>query len=141
KMDWPTVAQYDSTINAFAALGVHVNITELDVDVLPPAVRGQSADVATRGVASAASNPWPGALPDSVQRALARRYADLFRVFVAHRDVIDRVTFWGVGDGDSWLNNWPVPGRTSYPLLFDRQDQPKIAFDSVLATAAHAVRR
>ena len=35
-------------------------------------------------------------------------------------DVIDRVTFWGVGDGDSWLNNWPVPGRTSYPLLFDR---------------------
>jgi endo-1,4-beta-xylanase len=135
KMDWPTSAQYDSTINAFAALGVHVNITELDVDVLPPAVRGQSADVATRGTASTASNPWPGGLPDSVQTALARRYAALFRVFVAHRDVIDRVTFWGVGDGDSWLNNWPVPGRTSYPLLFDRQDRTKPAFDSVLATS------
>jgi len=140
KMDWPTVVQYDSTFNAFAALGVRVNITELDVDVLPPAVRGQGADVATRGAVSRASNPWPAALPDSMQRALARRYADLFRVFVAHRDVIDRVTFWGVGDGDSWLNNWPVPGRTSYPLLFDRQDRPKVALDSVLATAP-AVRR
>jgi endo-1,4-beta-xylanase len=135
KMNWPSSAQYDSTINAFAALGVHVNITELDVDVLPAATPGQSADVSARGLASPAANPWPTALPDSVQRALARRYADLFRVFVAHRDVIDRVTFWGVGDGDSWLNNWPVPGRTSYPLLFDRRDQPKPALDSVLATA------
>ena len=72
---------------------------------------------------------------------LARRYADLFRVFVAHRDVIDRVTFWGVGDGDSWLNGWPVPGRTSYPLLFDRADQPKPAFDSVLATAREGLRQ
>jgi endo-1,4-beta-xylanase len=140
KMDWPTAAQYDSTINAFAALGLHVNITELDVDVLPPAMRGQSADVAARGVPSAAVNPWPDGIPDSVQYALAHRYAGLFRVFVAHRDVIDRVTFWGVGDGDSWLNNWPIPGRTSYPLLFDRQDRPKPAFDSVLATA-HAIPR
>ena len=135
KMDWPSAAQYDSTINAFAALGVHVNVTELDVDVLPPATRVQGADVSTRAAASPAANPWPTALPDSVQRALAHRYADLFRVFVAHREVIDRVTFWGVGDADSWLNNWPVPGRTSYPLLFDRSDLPKPALDSVLATA------
>ena len=56
-MDWPSSAQYDSTITAFAALGVHVNITELDVDVLPPATRGQGADVATRGTASSAANP------------------------------------------------------------------------------------
>ena len=34
-MDWPTLAQQDSTIAAFAALGMKVMITELDVDVLP----------------------------------------------------------------------------------------------------------
>lgn len=141
KMDWPSTAQYDSTINAFAALGVHVNVTELDVDVLPPAMRGQGADVSTRGAASPAANPWPSSLPDSVQRALAHRYADLFRVFVAHREVIDRVTFWGVGDGDSWLNDWPVRGRTSYPLLFDRSDLPKPALDSVLSTARDLRRK
>ena len=36
KLDWPTAAQQDSTIAAFAALGVKVMITELDIDVLPP---------------------------------------------------------------------------------------------------------
>jgi len=141
KMDWPSVAQVDSTIRALSGTGVKVNITELDVDVLPPATRSQSADVATRGQASAAANPYAAGLPDSVQRALAARYADLFRVFASHRSVIDRVTFWGVGDGDSWLNNWPVPGRTSYPLLFDRADRPKPAFDAVMSVAPRAVAR
>jgi endo-1,4-beta-xylanase len=63
---------------------------------------------------------------------LARRYADLFGVFVKYRGVISRVTFWGVTDGDSWLNNWPVRGRTAYPLLFDRNGQPKPAFQAVV---------
>ena len=132
KLDWPTSAQIDSTIDAFAALGVKVNITELDVDVLPPAVREPTAEVTARGAPAAGSNPYVGGLPDSVQQRLADRYAELFQVFMRHRDVIDRVTFWGVGDGDSWLNNWPVRGRTSYPLLFDRQHRPKPAFDAVM---------
>ena len=135
KMDWPTPAQQDSTIVALAKLGVKVNITELDVDVLPPAVQNRTADVSMRAQHDPRTNPYASGLPDSVQRALAARYASLFQVFLAHRDVIDRVTFWGVGDGDSWLNNWPVPGRVSYPLLFDRQDSPKPAFDAVIRTA------
>ena len=69
------------------------------------------------------------------QQALARRYADLFQVYVKHAADMDRVTFWGVDDADSWLNNWPVRGRTSYPLLFDRNGAPKPAFDAVIATA------
>ena len=137
KMAWPTVEQQDSTIVAFGALGVKVNITELDVDVLPPVTRGQTADVAARAGFEASANPFSAGLPDSVQLALAKRYADLFAVFLKHRDVIGRVTFWGVADADSWLNNWPVRGRTSYPLLFDRQHQPKPAFGAVI----DAVRR
>jgi endo-1,4-beta-xylanase len=138
KMEWPTVAQQDSTIAAFAALGVKVNITELDVDVLPPATRGNTADVAARAGSSAGTNPYAAGLPDSVQRALAKRYADLFGVFLKHRDVVDRVTFWGVADADSWLNNWPVRGRTSFPLLFDRRHHPKPAFDAVILAARRA---
>jgi endo-1,4-beta-xylanase len=136
KMDWPSVAEEDSTISAFAALGVKVNITELDVDMLPRAVGSAGADVSANAAPSAALNPYSAGLPDSAQQALAARYADLFRVFVKHRDAIDRVTFWGVADGDSWLNGWPVRGRTSYPLLFDRNGLPKPAFNAVVRVAA-----
>jgi len=139
KMDWPTPSQQDSTIVALSRLGVKVNITELDVDVLPPAVQNRTADVAVRAELDPRTNPYAAGLPDSMQQALAARYAALFEVFLKHRDVIDRVTFWGVSDGDSWLNNWPVRGRTSYPLLFDRQDNPKQAFDAVIRTA-HRMR-
>jgi endo-1,4-beta-xylanase len=122
RMDWPIPAQEDSTIAAFAALGVRVMITELDIDVLP-GPGGTAADL----------DPYRDGLPDSVQRALAQRYADLFRVYLRHADDITRVTFWGVADGDSWLNNWPVRGRTNYPLLFDRRHRPKPAFDAVIS--------
>ncbi|MBZ5724539.1 MAG: endo-1,4-beta-xylanase [Acidobacteriia bacterium] len=119
RMDWPTIAQQSATIEAFSALGVKVNVTELDIDVLPPTI-----------------NPYASGLPDNVQTALAKRYGDLFGVFAKYRDVITRVTFWGVTDGDSWLNDWPVQGRTSYPLLFDRHGQPKPAFQAVIRSAA-----
>lgn len=63
------------------------------------------------------------------------------QVLLEHQDVVERVTFWGVGNGDSRLDNWPVRGRASYPLLFDAQDNPKPAFDAVSRTARHARAR
>lgn len=131
KMDWPTVQQQSDTIAAFAALGVKVNITELDLDVLPRASQHRGADISLNIELRAQLNPYANGLPDSVQQELAKRYAELFAVFVKHGEVIDRVTFWGVTDGDSWLNNWPVRGRTSYPLMFDRTGHPKPAFYAV----------
>jgi endo-1,4-beta-xylanase len=139
KMDWPSVGLEDSTITMFASLGVHVNITELDVDVLPAAVQSRGADVATRGANSAEVNPYAAGLPAAQQQALAQRYAEMFRVFLKHDAVIDRVTFWGVADSDSWLNNWPVRGRTSYPLLFGRDHLAKPAFDAVMSAAQRTI--
>jgi endo-1,4-beta-xylanase len=135
KMDWPSVEQQDSTIRAFAALGVQVMVTELDIDVLPPVVRSDGADVSLRAEIEARQNPYVEGLPDSVAHAQAQRYAELFAVYLKHRDVVSRVTLWGVTDGDSWLNNWPARGRTSYPLLFDREGRPKPAFDAIVRTA------
>jgi endo-1,4-beta-xylanase len=71
-----------------------------------------------------------------MQQRLADRYADLFRLFLKHRDTIERVTFWGTHDGSSWLNDWPIRGRTSHPLLFDRQREPKPAHAAVLSLRA-----
>jgi endo-1,4-beta-xylanase len=135
KLDWPAASQVDETISDFARLGIKVMITELDVDVLPSPTRSQGADISMNFALQAKLNPYPDGLPDSIQQKLAQRYADLFSVFVKHRDSVTRVTFWGVTDADSWLNNWPVRGRTSYPLLFGRDFQPKPAFAAVLATA------
>ena len=135
KMDWPTLQQQADTIEAFAALGVKVNVTELDVDVLPRTSRGNTADVSATAAGGTGSNPYAAALPDEVQQALAKRYADLFGVFVKYRKNIARITFWGVTDGDSWLNDYPTRGRTNYPLLFDRDGKPKPAFNSVIQTA------
>jgi endo-1,4-beta-xylanase len=140
-LTWPSIEQQDATIAAFGKLGVKIVISELDIDVLPPAANQESADIATNIKPDASLNPYVNALPDSVQQALAQRYADLFTVFRKHRDVISRVTFWGVTDGDSWRNDWPVKGRTSYPLLFDRNGQPKPALDAVMRAAARQVAR
>jgi len=136
KIETPTAKQEADTIEAFAALGLRVNISELDVDVLPRTTRQNTADVAaTGGAATAASNPYTAGLPDDVQQKLAQRYAELFDVFIKHRASIDRITFWGVTDGDSWLNNYPTRGRTNYPLLFDRQGRTKAAFDALVKRA------
>jgi len=140
-LQWPSIVDEDVTIDAFAQLGLKVNITELDVDVLPRTT-GIGADYAVNIAPTPELNPYTAALPDSIQSQLANRYADLFRVYLKHRDVIDRVTFWGIADGDSWLNNWPIKGRTNYPLLFDRLGQPKPAFYSVIDTVnSHKEKR
>ena len=128
----PTVAQVDETLTAFGALGIKVMITELDVDVLPSAARNLDADVSSRVAADPALNPYTNALPAEVELALADRYAALFAVYCKHRGTLDRVTFWGVTDAQSWLNNWPIRGRTAYPLVFDREGKPKAALKAIL---------
>ncbi len=135
-MDLPTNDQVDAAITAFSKLGLMVMITELDVDVLPLALQYMGADVTLSAELQPKLNPYPTGLPDVLQQALAQRYAGLFGVFLKHRGELVRVTFWGVTDGDSWLNNWPVKGRTNYPLLFDRKAQPKPAFDAVIRVSA-----
>ena len=136
KMDWPTVEQVDATIAGLSKLGVKVNITELDIDVLPAASRDRGADINLNVKSQPQLNPYASGLPEPVQQALAKRYAELFSVFQEHRDVMDRVTLWGVTDQDSWLNNWPIKGRTNYPLPFDREGKPKPAFNAVIQVAS-----
>jgi len=121
------------SIDAFAAAGWKSSITELDIAVLPfPPSAQWGADLDQDLELSQQFNPWPDGLPEDVEAAQANRYRDLFALLLAHRESVDRVTFWGVHDGHSWKNGWPMRGRTEYPLLFDRQLQPKAAFWSVI---------
>jgi len=128
----PQLADIEASIVAFADAGVDVHITELDIDVLPRKKGMHGANVNMRMQQEDALNPYVDGLPEEMQQELAKRYSDLFRLFLKHRDKIRRVTFWGTTDKHSWLNNWPVKGRTNYPLLFDRDGKPKPAFYSVV---------
>lgn len=123
---------YARAIAAYGAEGVKVMITELDVDVLPRRARG--ADVAAREQSGA--NPYRDGLPPEAAEVQSRLYGRLFQVFLKHPGVVTRVTFWGLHDGASWLNFWPVAGRTNHPLLWDRALNPKPALGAVLDALA-----
>ena len=122
----------EESIKEFAALGIKVHFTELDLGVLPNPWDNDAADVNMKAEYSAKMNPYAAGLPDSVSTQLAQSYADLFRLFLKYKKEIARITFWGVNDGQSWLNGWPIRGRTNYPLLFDRNNKPKDAFYKVI---------
>src|SRR6185312_9886495 len=128
------MADIEESIKEYSALGIEVMFTELDLNVLPNPWDKVTADVSATTEGSAKMNPYTKSLPDSMQQVLARSYADLFTLFVKYKKDISRVTFWGVDDGQSWLNGFPIRGRTNYPLLFDRNLKPKPAFFRVIAT-------
>ena len=125
----------EESIKEYSALGIEVMFTELDLGVLPNPWDSATADVSATSQGNSKMNPYANGLPDSVQQILTKSYTDLFKLFIKYKKNITRVTFWGVADGQSWLNGWPIPGRTNYPLLFDRKFKPKPAFYSVIATA------
>jgi endo-1,4-beta-xylanase len=132
-LDYPEKPEeIEASIIAFSELGVDVMITELDVNVLPLPGDQRGADISLKFKMKNGLDPYPDGLPDSIQTELAERYALFFRIFQKHSDKISRVTIWGIQDGQSWLNYWPVRGRTNYPLLFDRHYHPKPAFYAVV---------
>ncbi len=133
-LNGPSIAEIEKSIVAFAATGVDVHITELDIDVLPrhPRMWSGNADIKLQLAQNPKLDPYKDGLPDDVQRQLAKRYTDIFALFLKHSDKIKRVTFWGPNDNNTWLNNWPIKGRTNHPLLFDRQGNPKPAFHAVI---------
>lgn len=132
-LETPTLEEIEKTILDFSALGVKVAISELDISALPSPYGLQGAEISQRFANNEKMNPYAKSLPDSMQVKLAKRYEDIFKIFLKHKDKISRVTFWGVNDQQSWLNDFPIRGRTDYPLLFDRQNQPKKAYESLMA--------
>jgi endo-1,4-beta-xylanase len=132
RLESPSIEMIEESILAYSALGLKVAFTELDITVLPNPWDLKGADVNQNFEGSAKMNPYPQQLPDSVQVKLADRYAAIFKLFLKHKDKISRVTFWGVHDGQSWLNGWPIKGRTNYPLLFDKNLKQKKAYQSVM---------
>jgi endo-1,4-beta-xylanase len=136
-LEHPRADEIEEQLQALAELAPKLMITELDVGVLPTCrfdtkiVDLSSFDAATQK----SLNPYSNGLPDSAQKEQAKRYAELFSVFRKYREKLGRITFWGVHDGQSWRNYWPIIGRTEYPLLFDRRCRPKPALAALIQMA------
>ena len=103
------------TIETYASLGLKLRISELDVSMY---LRDDDPQI---------TMPNPELL-----KMQAKLYGDLFKIYREYAKHIDAVTFWGVTDKDSWLNNFPVRNRRNYPLLFDDNQNPKEAFYSIM---------
>jgi endo-1,4-beta-xylanase len=129
-IDDPPLAAIDAELGAMRAAGLVPLITELDMDVLPRDPDMWGADLSKKAKIRAKTNVYPDGLPPATQDKLARRYADVFRLFLKHG--VGRVTFWGVTDATTWLDDFPIPGRVNYPLLWDRDGREKPAFAAVV---------
>ena len=122
-MDYPTVEEFETSLLAFAGTGVSVMITEWDMSALPTVNMG--ANVADVEEYKASLNPYADGLPEDVAKVWNERMKSFMDLFLKHSDKITRVTAWGVSDEDSWKNGWPIPGRTDYCLLIDRDHEVK----------------
>lgn len=123
---------FEDSIIAYSELGLRIHLTELDIDVLPSVWNLPVAEISTRFEYKPERDPYINGLPKEIDDQLAKAYETLFKILIKHKDKVDRVTFWGVSDDASWLNGFPIPGRTNYPLLFDRNKQPKGAYFRLL---------
>lgn len=120
---FPDLQEVENTITMFADLGINVMVTELDINVLPSARNAE-------GELDQETDIYRDGLPVDVQDELTQRYVDLFRIYLDHQDLLKRVTFWGHMDADSWLNYLPTE-KVNHPLLFDRNAEPKPAFEAI----------
>ncbi len=131
-MDGPSIADIEKSIEAYAKLGLRVHFTELDIDVLSREWDSPTADIATRFDYTPERDPYKNGMTKERNDQLSARYEALFKLFTKHQDKIDRVTFWGISDDMTWLNDFPIKGRTNHPLLFDRTHQPKDVYFRLL---------
>ena len=111
---FPSEEQLEKAIVRFKEIVKHINITELDLRMNNES-GGQL--MFSRGEAKP--------MPAYMSTLQTDQYARLFKVFRKHADVIDNVTFWNLGDKDSWL------GVNNHPLPFDENYRPKACFRAI----------
>ena len=109
----PLEKDIDNALTLYKKIVKHIHVTELDIRVNEE--MGGQLRFSREGAT----------VTDSVKQYLADQYARVFRVFRKHKDVIDCVTFWNLGDRDSWL------GAANYPLPFDSEYKPKLAYEYI----------
>lgn len=130
-MDYPDLGEYENSIKAFGTTGVKVMVTEFDLSAIPTIYTG--ADIVESLPYDENYDPYPDSLSTEAAKQWNDRVRQFFEIYKRNSDIISRVTVWGVTDKDSWKNDFPMRGRTDYPLLFDRRCRPKAIVNDIIA--------
>ncbi|MCD0462424.1 endo-1,4-beta-xylanase [Roseiconus lacunae] len=124
-----SLSQLRETFDELRKLDIKIVVSELDIDVVKRG--GWWSDDGKYREELRHYDPYEDGLPSNVEDEMVRQYVDLFELFDEYSESIARVSFWNLHDGQSWLNYFPWK-RTNYPLLFDRNRNPKAAFHAVI---------
>lgn len=111
----PNMDMVRESIEAYAALDIEIQVTELDVSIF-------------RFEDDTKYETPPQELLDKQ----ADYYGELFKIYREYKKYITSVILWGVADDATWLSNFPFRGRKNWPLLFDDNHQPKSAFSKII---------
>ena len=130
-IETPSLEEYEKAIVTYSDLGLKASITELDVSALP-SPWGTSANISDVNKYRKELDPYKTGLTPEAEKVWENRYLELFKLYLKHQDRIRRVTLWGVTDLQSWKNDFPVRGRTDYPLLFDRNYKAKPVVEKLI---------
>jgi len=132
-LEYPSLKSFEESIIAFSQTGAKVMVTEFDMNILPNPKKDVGAEVSLNYAYQKEMNPYADGLSEEKSKEFNKRYVDFFELFLKHQDKISRVTLWGISDKNSWLNDWPMKGRTNYPLLFDRQYNDKPVVQQIIS--------
>ena len=110
----PSNALIIDAFDKYKSLGIELQITEMDVSVYTSDSDPQS--LFTTDLA--------------MMQNIA--YGRFFKLFRTYKDAITGITFWGLADNHTWLDNFPVANRKNYPFLFDGTYVPKQSYFTVI---------
>ncbi|QEN03446.1 hypothetical protein EW093_01580 [Thiospirochaeta perfilievii] len=115
-LNYPSVEDIRKSIKRFAALGLDVQITELDISVYK------------------SDNEPKKEITEEILLEQAYRYKSLFDMFKEEAALgnLSNVTIWGLTDDKSWLNDFPVKGRENAPLFFDGNLKEKTVYTALV---------
>ncbi|GAF66596.1 endo-1,4-beta-xylanase [Bacillus sp. TS-2] len=115
-LEYPSIDLMKQGIEKYASLGLQLHITELDVSMFLHEDKRTDLKAPTK----------------EMLELQAIRYKEIFSLLKEYRKHITSVTFWGVADDYTWLDNFPVRGRKNWPFLFDQFHKPKQSYHELL---------
>ncbi len=116
----PSETELKTAIDDYSSLGLDVQITELDVSLYKWEKESREKQPDEKD-----------AFTPELEQKQIEKYDMLFKVLRSYKGIVTGVTFWNISDKYTWLDNYPVPGRKNYPLLFDQDLKPKKAFSKI----------
>lgn len=122
QIGWPSIQDIEDSINLFAELGLDNQITELDVSLYgwPPRPAYKTYEE----------------IEEERLQAQADRYDQLFKLYERLDDKISSVTFWGIADNHTWLNDRAEQFNDGVgvdaPFVFDKDYKVKRSYWEII---------